>query len=138
MRTLQNFRASAIALVTIVAMLLVPACGSVCAAMSHCSASAVSSNPDSCHHTDTEMQTDTQSLSFSSAAMCGEQAPLIAALAPKESSTQLDFSNTVAAAVSIVPAAQAFASHFHQIEPISSNESLQPSIPLENLSILRI
>ncbi len=138
MRILQNFRASAIAIVTIVAMLFVPACGSVCAAMNHCSGPAVSSNPDSCHHSDTAMQAATSSFSFSSAAMCGEQAPLIAALMPQESSARVQSSNTSPVAFSIVPPTYALASHFRHKEPLASNESPQRSIPLENLSILRI
>jgi hypothetical protein len=136
MRKLQNHRAVVIAIVTIVAMLFVPACGSVCAAMSHCSTTAASSNADTCHHADAAIQSGTQSLSSSSTAMCGEQAPLLAVLMNSKTSVQLYSSNTLAASVSL--ADQNVAPRVSQVETSPSNESPQRSIPLENLSILRI
>ena len=138
MRTLKNLRAPAIAIVTIIAVLFFPACGSLCAAMNHCSTSAVSSNADSCHHTDAAMRSDVSTLSVSSAATCGEQAPLVAVLTNSESSVQLSSSNLVATPFSFASRTQAVVSPIHPINALVSNESPQQSIPLANLSILRI
>jgi hypothetical protein len=137
MRTLAHLRTSAIAVATILAMLFVPACGPLCAAMNHCSSSAASANSDSCHHASMSTQLDSETLSFSSQASCGQQSPLVAILTSSESSLQPLSTNTAIAASGNLPNRTITpASRPHDFLP--SKESPQNSIPLENLSILRI
>jgi hypothetical protein len=138
MRALVHFRSSAVAIATILAMLLVPACGSLCATMSHCSASQVPANSDSCHHGDVFASPDFETKSLASQASCGRQAPLVATLAAPESYFQLRFADAAVAASPIDLTNHAIALDNHRYEFLVSNESPQKSIPLENLSVLRI
>ncbi|HUE43050.1 MAG TPA: hypothetical protein VMP12_05775 [Candidatus Sulfotelmatobacter sp.] len=137
MRTLAHLRNPAVAIATILAMLIVPACGSLCAAMNHCATSTVSSNADGCHHADMSVQPDPDALSLSSPASCGQQAPLLAVLTDSGSSIQL---KSIAAAI----APFAIDAPEHAITPNSGpNECLSAKesphgIPLENLSVLRV
>jgi hypothetical protein len=135
MRTLINLRASATAIAVIVAMLLVPACGSLCAAMNHCSASASSASSDSCHHADMSAQSDSKTLS--SPTSCGEQSPLLAILSGTDTSIQFK-SVGATAPFSSTNLIRSAASKNILAESLSAKESPQESIPLENLSILRI
>ena len=140
MRILHNFRTSFIALTAVVAMLLVPACGSLCAAMAHCSTSAASanSNSDSCHHTNMSAQSDSETQSLSSDASCGQQAPLLAILAGSDSSIRIESIDTANPLPSIDLPIRAVAPNNHRHDFLPSKESPQSSIPLENLSVLRI
>jgi hypothetical protein len=141
MRAFPNIRTPAIAIATILAMLLVPACGSLCAAMNHCSTAAVNSNSDACHHGDiSAAASDYISLSISSPASCGDQAPVLAVLTSSD-----EFSQLKSGSQSIVPFAidspnrtSALVSPLH--ESLSADESPQTrqTLPIEALSVLRI
>ena len=136
MRTLINLRAPAAAIAVILAMLLVPACGSLCAAMNHCSASASSATSDTCHHTDMSAQSDSNTLS--SPTSCGEQSPLLAILSGTDTSLQFKSPHAVAPPFSSSQLIHATTPKNISAESLPSNESPQESIPLENLSVLRI
>src|ERR1700744_6361300 len=86
MRALPNLRTSAIAIVTVLALLIVPACGSLCSAMNHCASNASSANSDSCHHA--HMSTQSDSGTLSSLASCNQQPSILAILGASDSSTQ--------------------------------------------------
>ncbi|HEY2823366.1 MAG TPA: hypothetical protein VGJ06_20145 [Candidatus Acidoferrum sp.] len=136
MRSLVNLRASATAIAVILAMLLVPACGSLCAAMNHCSTSATSASSDSCHHADMSAQSDSKTLS--SPASCGEKAPLLAILSGSDPTIQFNAINAATAPFSSNVLIHTATPKNISAESLSSNESPQESIPLENLSVLRI
>jgi hypothetical protein len=135
MRALANFRTHSIAIVTILAMLIVPACGSLCASMNHCSSSAESAEPEACHHANMSAQSDSGALS--SSASCGQQAPLLAVLAASDSSVQLESEFAANPPYSIDSLAYPFALAVRSDEFPSTKESPQQIIPLENLSVLR-
>jgi hypothetical protein len=138
MRTLVNLRPSVIAIVTIIAMLLVPLCGTSCAAMSHCSTSAVSATAEGCHHADMSGQSDSEDSTLSSQAACAQQAPLMAILASSESSAQLSSVLAMDRPLSIDSRARNLTPDRHFRAFLLSIDSLQTSIPFENLSVLRI
>jgi hypothetical protein len=136
MRTLVNLRLSATAIAVILAMLLVPACGSLCAGMNHCSTNSTSASSDSCHHADMSAQSDSKTLS--SPTSCGEQSRLLAILSSTDTSIQLK-------AVDAAPTPFSSTDLIHTATPknipaesLFSNESPQESIPLKNLPVLRI
>jgi len=138
MRTLLNLRASVIAIVATLAMLIVPACGSFCSAMTNCSSTAISPNSDSCHHSDMSDQVDAASPSISSPTLCNPQSPLLAILATSDSSIR---SESLVAAV--LPFSNAAPTNAPTLSTVTRTfflpeDSPQQSIPLENLSILRI
>jgi hypothetical protein len=137
MRALAHLRTPAIAIVAILALLLVPACGSLCSAMNHCSASTVSANSDACHHSDMSAQSGSETLSFSSPGSCGQQTPPQAILAGPESSTQLKFVFAARTPSLNNISASAITWNSRPYQSPSAEESPQ-SIPLENLSVLRI
>src|SRR5580704_4254970 len=112
MRALPHLRNSAIAIVTILALLIVPACGSLCAEMSHCSSGAASAESDACHHANIAARSD--------------------------SDVQLKSVFAADAPVSINNPDQIFsvADRLHGF--LSPNESPQQSTPLQSLSVLRI
>jgi hypothetical protein len=138
MRALAHLRTSAVAIATILAMLLVPACGSLCATMNHCSTNAASADSDSCHHTNMSAQSDSETQSLSSQAFCGQQAPLVATFVAPESYSQLRLVDAAVAASSIDLTNHVIALDSHRYEFFASSESPQDSIPLENLFVLRI
>ena len=133
-----NFRTPIVALATILAMLLVPACGSVCTAMTHCSTGAVAANSDSCHHTEMSAQSDSGAQATSSDASCGQQTPLLATLTSSDSSFQVVSVASANAAVSVETLVQAVTLSGHAHDFLPPKRSPQQSIPLENLSVLRI
>jgi hypothetical protein len=136
MRALPHLRTSAIAIVTILAMLIVPACGSLCASMSNCSSSAASADSDACHHENVAAYPDSETLS--SSASCNQQSPLVAILAASDSSFQLE-SVLAANASLLLGGTNHVSGPDSQVDEFSSLEKLhQQSIPLENLSVLRI
>jgi hypothetical protein len=136
MRVFPNLRTSAVAIATIIAMLLVPACGSLCATMTHCSTSAASAYSEACHHAN--MSGQSEALSLSSQSSCGQRTPLVAILTVSESSFQLPSVDTVIAASPISAPHHTSTLDSHCYESLHSNESPQNPVPLENLSILRI
>jgi hypothetical protein len=138
MRALAHLRTSAVAIATILAMLLVPACGSLCATMNHCSTSSVSSKSDSCHHGDMSASSNPKAQSLATQASCGRQIPLVATFAAPESYFQLRFVDAAVGASSIDLTNHALALDSHGYEFLVSSESPQNGIPLKNLSILRI
>jgi hypothetical protein len=140
MRILRNLRTPFIALTAVIAMLLVPACGSLCAAMTHCStgAASASSDSDSCHHTNMTAPSDSETYWLSSDASCGQQAPLLAILAGSDSSIPIGSTDTADPLPSIDLPIHAVASNSQRDDFLPSKESPQSSIPLENLSVLRI
>jgi|SRR5215470_19095578 len=135
MRVFANLRASAIAMITILALVLVPACGSLCAAMNHCSASTDSAEADTCHHANMSAQSDSGVLS--SPVSCGQQAPLMAILAATDSSIQLQSVSAASAVVSIDASNHAFTLE-NRVHEFPSKDSPQQRVPLESLSVLRI
>jgi hypothetical protein len=137
MCTLAHLRNPAVAIATILAMLIVPACGSLCAAMNHCATSTVSSNSDGCHHADMSIQSDPDALSLSSPASCGQQAPLLAVLTDSGSSIQVKSIATAIAPFAIIAPEHAITLNSSPNESLSAKESPH-SIPLENLSVLRV
>jgi hypothetical protein len=136
MRALVNLRATVIAVAVILAMLLVPACGSLCAAMNHCSTNATSASSDSCHHADMSAQSDSNTLS--SPASCGEPASLLAILIGSDTSIPFKSVDAVPAPFSADLSIHTAAPKNTSVQSLSSNESPQESLPLENLSVLRI
>jgi hypothetical protein len=136
MRALPKFRTSAIAIVTILAMLIVPACGSLCAAMNRCSSSSASAEPDACHHAN--MSTQSDSAALSSPASCNQPAPLLAILAASDSSVQLKsvFAANASFSAYIPDHSSALPNRFHEFPHLK--QSPQQSTPLETLSVLRI
>jgi|SRR5579863_1868004 len=138
MRALANLRTPIIALATVLAMLLVPSCGSVCAAMTHCSKSAVAANSDGCHHTDSFAQSDSEAHSISSDAICGQQTPRFAILTSSDSTVLLGSVPTANALVSIDTETLAFMQDRQVHDFLPSKDSPQQSIPLVNPSVLRI
>jgi len=136
MRAVPHLRTSAIAIVAILAMLVVPACGSLCAAMNHCSSGAASAEPDACHHTNMSAQSDSGTLS--SPASCGQQSPLLAILAASDSSIQLQSKFAANAFFSIDDPDYAFPLADRSDNFPSSKDSPQQSTGLESLSVLRI
>ena len=138
MYTLRNFRTFFIAVAAILAMLIVPACGSLCAAMTHCSASTASAGNESCHHADMSAQSDSEASSLSSLASCGQQTPLFATLTNSESSLQLEFASAANALFSTDLQSYAAVLNSHRLDFLPSEISPQQSIPLENLSVLRV
>jgi hypothetical protein len=136
MRALPMLRNSAIAIVTILALLIVPACGSLCAEMSHCSSGAASAESDACHHANMAARSDSEALS--SSVSCGQQSPLLAILARSDSDVQLKSVFAADAPVSINNPDQIFsvADRLHGF--LSPIESPQQSTPLQSLSVLRI
>src|ERR1700749_1298214 len=140
MRTAPNLRTSFIAVATILAMLLVPACGTLCAAMTHCSTSAASanSNSDTCHHTNMSSQSESETQSLGSDTSCGQQAPLLAILTGSDSSVRIESIDTANALPSIDLPIRPVASKNRRGDFLPSKESPQSSIPLENSSVLRI
>jgi hypothetical protein len=136
MRALPILRISAIAIVTILAMLVVPACGSLCASMNHCSSNAASAEPDACHHA--KMSAESDSGAVSSPVSCGQQSPPLAILATSDSSVQLKSVFAANPPSSIDNLRYAFALAARSDEFPSSKESPQQSISLESLSVLRI
>jgi hypothetical protein len=137
MPPLAHLRTSAVAIVAILAMLLVPACGSLCAAMNHCSTSTISPNSDSCHHTGMSADSDSAASSFTSPASCGQQVPPQAVLASSETSSQFKFVVAPLAPSSIEIPARSITLNGRPHKFPSAKESPQ-RIPLESLSILRI
>jgi hypothetical protein len=135
MRALPNLRTSAIAIVAILAMLIVPACGSLCAAMNHCSSSADSAEPDACHHANMSAQPDSEGLS--SPASCSQPAPLLAILATSDSSVQLKSVSAPNASFAANVADHSFVAS-KQLHELRYLKPPQQSTPLETLSILRI
>jgi hypothetical protein len=131
-----NLRTSSIAIVTILALLMVPACGSLCAAMNHCSSASSSTESDACHHANMSPQSDSEALS--SAASCSQPSPLLAILVASDSSVQLESAYAANGSFSIDNADHAYtlANQFRELS--SLRESPQQSTPLENLSVLRI
>jgi hypothetical protein len=139
MRALLYLRTSIIAFATILATMVVPACGSLCAAMAHCSRGDVSANSDSCHHADAlALSGDFATSSLSSQASCGRQTPPVAILTASESSIQLDSFRTANAPLSIDVPAHAATLNIHLHDFLPSTESPQRNIPLEKLSVLRV
>jgi hypothetical protein len=138
MRRLLNLWTSFIAIATILAMLVVPGCGSLCAAMTHCPTSAVSRASESCHHTGMSAQSDSETQSLSSETSCGQQSPLVAILTGSDSSVRIESFDTANALPSITIPARAILLNDHRDVFSPPNESPQQSIPLENLSVLRI
>src|ERR1700722_4959823 len=136
MRALSNLRISAIAIVTILAMLIVPACGSLCASMNHCSSSAASAEPDACHHANMSSQSYPEPLS--SPASCGQQSPLLATLAASDSSLQLESAFGANALFSIDVADHASTPDSRLPKFSYLEQSPQQSAPRESLSVLRI
>jgi hypothetical protein len=136
MRTLPSLRTSTIAIVTILALLIVPACGSLCAAMNHCSSGAASADADACHHANMSAQSDSEA--FSSSASCSPQSPLLAILAASDSSANLEsvFAASSPFSIDNPDHAITIANRFHEF--LSLKELRQQSIPLESLSVLRI
>jgi hypothetical protein len=135
MRGLSNLRTSGIAIVTILAMLIVPACGSLCAAMNHCSSSTSSVESDACHHANMSAQSDFGTLS--SSAWCNQQLPLQAILVDSDSSVQLKSALAFASPTWIKKTDHAsLAGQIHEFS--SSNEKPQQSTRFERLSVLRI
>jgi hypothetical protein len=138
MRALPNLRSSIVAIAIILALAFVPACGSLCSTMTYCSSSSVSAESDSCHHTDMSAQTDSDAFALSSQALCNQQTPLLAILTASDLSIQLE---SVNAAKTLLPVAvPAYAANlknqFHNLVP--TKDSHKQSIPLANLSVLRI
>lgn len=138
MYTLRNFWTSFIAVAAILAMLAVPACGSLCSAMTHCSTIAVSAGSDTCHHVDTSAQSDSEASSLSSQAACGQQTPLVAVLTSFESSLQIESGGAANALFPIDIQTHAVTLNRHVLDFSLQKQSPQQSIPLENLSILRV
>jgi hypothetical protein len=138
MCALAHFRTSVIAIATILAMLLVPACGSLCATMNHCSTTEASANSDSCHHGDMSARSDSETQSISSNTSCGGQLPVAATLASPESYFQLRSVESTVAAPSVDLTKYAVALDGYRNEFLSSKESPRNSSPFENLSVLRI
>jgi hypothetical protein len=138
MYTLRNFWTSFIAVAAILAMLVVPACGSLCAAMTHCSTSTVSAGSENCHHLDMSAQSDSEASSFSSQVSCGQQTPLVAVLTSFESSLQIESGSAANTALSIDVPAHAASLNHHALDFSLQKPSPQQAIPLENLSVLRV
>ena len=140
MRAFAKLRTFIVALTSVLAMVLVPACGSVCAAMTHCSTSTVAANSDRCHHTDLSTQSDSEGQSISSDASCGQQTPLLAILtsSSSDSSIQLDSLAPANAALAIESSIHRVTLSGYANDFFPSKGSPQQSIPLENLSVLRI
>lgn len=136
MRAIVNLRASATAITVILAMLLVPVCGSLCPAMNHCSTSAASTSSDSCHHADMSAQSHSQTLS--SPASCGEQAPLLAVLSTSNTSVQFKYVDSATAPFPGALPIHVTALNIRSVDSFALNGSPQENIPLENLSVLRI
>lgn len=138
MRSFSNFRTSVVAIATIVAMLLIPGCGSLCATMTHCSTSAVSGNSEGCHHTDMSSQSDSDAYSLSAQTSCGQQTGLVAILTGSDSSVQFESAGAANTLLLIEIPAHVIALNSGLHDFLVSKESPQQSIPLENLFILRI
>jgi hypothetical protein len=135
MRTLPNLRTSTIAIIAILALLLVPACSSLCTAMNHCSSGTASAESDACHHANVSAHSDSETLSSSTS--CNQPAPLLAILAASDSLLLKSvFAADASFSIDISVRASTLANRFHEFQ--SLRESPQESIPLENLSILRI
>src|SRR5690349_19370703 len=112
MYTWRNFWTFFIAFVAVLAMLVVPACGSLCAAMTHCSTSDVSAGSENCHHVDMSAQSDSEASSFSSQVSCSQQTPLVAVLTSFESSLKIESRDATISLVSIdAPAHSVTVSH---------------------------
>jgi hypothetical protein len=138
MYTLRNFWTSFIAVAAILAMLVVPACGSLCAAMTHCSTSTVSAGSENCHHLDMSAQSDSEASSFSSQVSCGQQTPLVAVLTSFESSLQIESGSEANTLLSIdIPANAATLDRYIR-DFLLLEQWPQQTIPLENLSVLRV
>ncbi len=137
MRALPNLRRSIAAVATIFALLFVPACGSLCATMTHCSTNALSAESEGCHHSDTSAQADSDVLSLSSQTSCGQQTPPLAILWGSDSSVRFELVSTANAQLSIYLPMHAV-SLFGQLHNLRlSKDSPQQSIPLANLTVLR-
>src|ERR1700744_3092038 len=130
MRANLHLRTSALAIVTILAMLIVPACGSLCASMTHCSSATVSHEPDTCHHVSMSAQSDPPALS--TPASCNQQEPPMAILAASDASAQLESTFTAHAPFSIdnLDHVSAQASRFHELPYLK--QLPHQSTPLEN------
>jgi hypothetical protein len=136
MRALANLKASIVAIVTILALLIVPACGSLCAAMNQCSSTAPSADSDTCHHTNMSAQSDSETLS--SLGSCSQPAPLMAILSASDSSVQIESVYNAHAPYSIQTPKKAFTPNSQLREFPVLRDSAQQSTPLESLSVLRI
>jgi len=137
MRAFPNLQRSIVALATVVALLFVPTCGSLCATMTHCSTNAISAESEGCHHPDTSAQADSDALSPSSKTSCDQRTSPLAILPGSDFSIRLEF---VSAANSLFPVdlpmhAVGLSSHVRNLT--SSKDSPQQSIPLANLTVLR-
>jgi hypothetical protein len=107
--------------------------------MNHCSASsagAASSDSDACHHANLSAQSDSDTVS--SLASCSQPSPIAAILAASEASVQLKSVSAANAAFSIDNSDHASTPVNRFREFSSLEKSPQQSIPLENLSVLRI
>ena len=135
MRALPRLRASAVAAVTILAMLIVPACGSLCAAMHHCSSSAMATDAEDCHHAGMSAQPD--SVAVSSLASCGQQLPLLAILTVPELSAQIQSLAATDAPVPIDVSNHIFALNSRFNPFVFLHQAPQQSVPLEKFSVLR-
>jgi hypothetical protein len=139
MRLSANLRASSIATVTILAVLLVPACGSICASMHHCSPSTTMSSSGDCHHITASSPSDSNDISPSSAMSCGQQSPLPAVLTDSESSAQQKSENSSSAFLaSIVLLARAATTNAYTCPPSFAEKSPQHTVPADSISVLRI
>jgi hypothetical protein len=137
MRALAHLRTSFIAIATILAMLVVPACGSLCTAMTHCPTSAVSASSETCHHADMSVQSDSET-SFSSQISCGQQTPLFAILTSVESSLEIASGDTAVSNLSAEIQAHAVTLARCLHDSSFQKQSPPRSIPLENFSVLRV
>jgi len=139
MCTWRNFWTSFIAVATVLAMLVVPSCGSLCAAMTHCSTSTASADSsENCHHIDISAQADSEASSFSSQVSCGQQTPLVAVLTSFESSLQIESRDASISMVSIDAPAHAVTLSHHVLDFSLQKQSPQQASPLEDFSILRV
>jgi len=138
MRAFAHLRTPAVAFVTILAMLLVPACGSLCAAMNHCSMSTTSANSDGCHHADMSATADSDTFSVSSQSSCGQQAPLVAVLTGSEPSIQLKSDVVAHVPLSIEVPNRALSQNNRAYESPNQKQWPQQGSPLESFSVLRI
>lgn len=136
MRARLNLRTSTVAIVTILALLIVPACGSLCAAMNHCSSATPSTESDGCHHASMFPQSGSEALS--SAASCSQPSPLLAILLASDPSIQLEctFAANGSFGIDNSDHAPTLANLFRGLS--SLREPPQKSNQLENLSVLRI
>jgi hypothetical protein len=134
----RNIRLSVVAIATILAMLLVPACGSLCTAMTHCPTSTVSASSDDCHHAGMSAMPDSEARSLSSEASCSQQTPLFAIVTSPTSSIHSESKVAANMPLSIDRPAQNLNLNLDRQKFLRLKDSPQQSIPLDNISVLRI